>query len=281
MINAKIGFIGAGNMAGALIEGLTRSGQCSGSDIAASDTRPERLAELHQRFGIIGSDSNRDVTAGAEVVVLATKPQSFAEVLPEIADASAGRLVISIAAGVPLASLEALLAADCRVVRAMPNTPALVGVGATALCRGRNAMNEDVAAALTIFSSVGIAVEVPESAVDAVTALSGSGPAYVFAFVEALAEAGRLVGLDDDMAQAFAIQTVYGSGKLLIETGESPATLRKMVSSPGGTTIAGLAVLNERNMAGTIHAAVEKAAARAREIGQTMDDELRHVRRET
>lgn len=264
----RIAFIGAGNMASALIHGLLSSGVGARERIVATDVRAEALAELHARHGIATTPDNRTAASAADVLVLCVKPQVLPAVLDELRD-HVGRdaLVVSIAAGVPTAVIERGLGAGVRVVRAMPNTPALVLAGASAIAPGSAATGSDLALARALFASVGVVEEVQEPLLDAVTGLSGSGPAYVFLLVEALTAAGVQVGLSAPTAAALAAQTVYGAAKLLHESGESPEALRRKVTSPGGTTQAGLERLAERGFADVVRDAVERATARASELG--------------
>jgi pyrroline-5-carboxylate reductase len=268
-LSQRIAFIGAGNMTSAMIKGLISSRTCTAEHIAASDVRADALAALAAEHGIRTTADNREAARGADVIVLSTKPQVLPTVLTALAaDLGADKLVVSIAAGVPLAVLEGSLGRGVRVVRAMPNTPALVQAGATAIAAGAHAAESDMRVAEAIFSSVGTVERVPEALLDAVTALSGSGPAYVFLMVEALAAAGVRVGLPASTASALAAQTVFGAGKLLHESGEAPAALRAKVSSPGGTTVAGLERLEQRDFAGVIADAVQRATERAGELGR-------------
>jgi pyrroline-5-carboxylate reductase len=271
MIEKTIGFVGAGNMAEALIRGLFKDGHCKVENIAASGPRQERMEELAQRFGIFTSRNNRTVVERSEIVVLAVKPQIMHKVLDEITDAMRDdALVISIAAGVPLAAIESRLHADCRVIRTMPNTPALVDAAATAISKGARATDEDLVLARTIFDAVGISIELDEYLMDAVTGLSGSGPAYMFLILEALSDAGVKVGLSRRNAQKLAAQTVLGSAKLLIETDYHPGLLKDMVTSPGGTAIAGLHTLEAGGLRTTLMDAVETATRRSQELGRAM-----------
>lgn len=264
-----IGFIGAGNMAEALIRGLVRGGHISPERVLASAPRRDRLEELHAAYGIRVTADNREVARTAGLVVLSVKPQLVDKVLREIGDQlRPGTLVISIAAGVDTEAIEAAVADGVRVVRAMPNTPALVGAGATAISAGRHASEADLAAARAMFDAVGITVVLDESQLDAVTGLSGSGPAYIFLILEALADAGVKVGLSRRNAQRLAAQTVMGSAKLLLDTDEHPGRLKDMVTSPGGTAIAGLHTLEEGGLRTTLINAVETATKRARELGR-------------
>ncbi|HJL18513.1 MAG TPA: pyrroline-5-carboxylate reductase [Sandaracinaceae bacterium LLY-WYZ-13_1] len=274
-VGRKIAFLGAGNMAGAVIEGLLRAEACEPGDVWAVDVREARLRELEEGHGIrVGTDLS-EATAWADVVVLATKPQVFDRVLPVVGRAlRADALVISVAAGVSAATIEAHMPEGARVVRTMPNTPALVDAGATAIAAGTHASEDDVALARRLFDSIGVTVVIEESLLDAVTGLSGSGPAYVFLVIEALADAGVKVGLHRDSAQLLAAQTVLGSAKLLLETGEHPGRLKDMVTSPGGTAIAGLHTLEAGGLRTTLINAVEAATDRSRELGKQLHERL-------
>jgi pyrroline-5-carboxylate reductase len=265
----SVGVIGAGNMAEALIRGLVRGGHVQADRIIASAPRRERLDELASAYAIRVTTDNREVARSVELCVLATKPQILDKVLREIGgELRSGTLVISLAAGVDSETIEAAVADGVRVVRAMPNTPALVGAGATAVAAGKHASEADLAAAKELFDAVGITVVLDEIHLDAVTGLSGSGPAYIFLILEALADAGVKVGLSRRNAQRLAAQTVMGSAKLLLETDEHPGRLKDMVTSPGGTAIAGLHTLEEGGLRTTLINAVETATKRARELGR-------------
>jgi pyrroline-5-carboxylate reductase len=269
LASQTIGFIGAGNMAEALIRGLVRGGHIAADRITASAPRRERLDELSAAYAIAVTSDNREVARRAELVVLSVKPQILDKVLREVGDQlRPGALVISIAAGVDTETIEAAVTDGVRVIRAMPNTPALVGAGATAISAGRHASEADLATARAVFDAVGITVTLDESHLDAVTGLSGSGPAYIFLILEALADAGVKVGLSRRNAQRLAAQTVMGSAKLLLETDEHPGKLKDMVTSPGGTAIAGLHTLEEGGLRTTLINAVETATKRARELGR-------------
>jgi pyrroline-5-carboxylate reductase len=264
-----IGFIGAGNMAEALIGGLVRGNHVAAGKIAASDPRKERLAELRQQFGIDVTTVNREIVERSGLVVLSVKPQIMDKVLREVGEhVKAGTLVVSIAAGVDTATIEEAVPEGVHVVRAMPNTPALVGAGATAIAAGKHASEADLATAKALFDAVGITVELDETHLDAVTGLSGSGPAYIFLILEALADAGVKVGLSRRNAQRLAAQTVMGSAKMLLDTDEHPGRLKDMVTSPGGTAIAGLHTLEEGGLRTTLINAVETATRRSKELGR-------------
>ena len=264
-----IGFIGAGNMAEAMIGGLIRGNHVPATKIAASDPRKERIEELRKQFGIDVTTVNREIVERSGLVVLSVKPQIMDKILREVGEhMKPGTLVVSIAAGVDTATIEEAVAAGVRVVRAMPNTPALVGAGATAIAAGKHASETDLATAKAMFDAVGITVELDESHLDAVTGLSGSGPAYIFLILEALSDAGVKVGLSRRNATRLAAQTVMGSAKMLIDTDEHPGKLKDMVTSPGGTAIAGLHTLEEGGLRTTLINAVETATKRARELGR-------------
>jgi pyrroline-5-carboxylate reductase len=265
-----IGFIGAGNMAEAMIRGLLRGEDFAPGQILASGPREERAAELREKYGIEAGTDNK-APAGAEIVVLSVKPQILSRVLDEVATAiRPDALVISIAAGVPVVTIQGRLASGTRVIRAMPNTPALVDAAATAIAGGEHAREADLADAKRIFDAIGLTVILEESALDAVTGLSGSGPAYVFLILEALSDAGVKVGLSRRTAQLLAAQTVLGSAKLLLETNEHPGRLKDMVTSPGGTAITGLHTLENGGVRTTLMNAVEAATRRSRELGEAL-----------
>ncbi len=269
-LTGTVGVIGVGNMAEALIRGLVHSGIVAGAQVVGSHPRTERGTELAGRYGIEVTADNREAARRADILVLAVKPQVMPKVLVEIqGDVKAGALVISIAAGIPIAAIEAKLP-QARIVRSMPNTPALVGAGATAVSGGGHATTADLAIAKRIFDSVGLTIILDEYHLDAITGLSGSGPAYIFLIIEALSDAGVKVGLSRHHAQALGAQTVFGSAKLLIETGEHPGRLKDMVTSPGGTAIAGLHVLEAGGLRTTLMDAVEVATRRSRELGEAL-----------
>ncbi len=265
----KIAILGSGNMGEALVKGLLRAGKTPPESLVCTDPRAERREELAKRYGVQVSADNRAAAAQADLVVLAVKPQVIDALLDEIAPAiDARKLVISIAAGVPIAAIARKLGAGVRIVRAMPNTPALVGAGAAALARGPHATDSDLEQALALFEAVGVAVVVEEHHLDAVTGLSGSGPAFVFIAIEALADGGVKVGLARPIAMALAAQAVMGSAKLVLETGEHPGRLKDQVTSPGGTSIAGVHALEQHGFRAALIAAVEAATRRSKELGE-------------
>lgn len=263
--NKKIAFIGVGNMAEALIRGLLANKAVKPSQIVAADVRPERLEFFATTFGIRTAGDNAAAARDATIVVLAIKPQQMSEALSTLRPLPAA-LFISIAAGVTTSRIERELGGHVRVIRAMPNTPALVGAGATALAKGAHATDEDLGVAEAILGAVGLVVRVDETLIDAVTALSGSGPAYVFLIAEAMIKAGVAEGLKEGLAKALAIQTLYGASKLLMESGEEPGSLRRKVTSPGGTTEAAIKVMNDRKLVETFGEAVKAAAHRSKEL---------------
>jgi pyrroline-5-carboxylate reductase len=269
-ISKTIGFVGAGNMAEAMIRGLLRGGDFAAESVSASGPREERMRELREKYSINATTDNK-VPAASQIVVLSVKPQILSRVLDEIGSVvSSDALVISIAAGVPVAAIQARLASGTRVVRAMPNTPALVDAAATAIAGGEHASESDLEDAKKIFDAIGLTVILEESQLDAVTGLSGSGPAYVFLILEGLSDAGVKVGLSRRTAQLLAAQTVLGSAKLLLETNEHPGRLKDMVTSPGGTAITGLHTLENGGVRTTLMNAVEAATRRSRELGEAL-----------
>ncbi|MCU0674541.1 MAG: pyrroline-5-carboxylate reductase [Myxococcota bacterium] len=266
----RIGVIGAGNMGTTILEGLLDAGAATADQLMASDPREARRRELDER-GVRTSASNLEVARFAELLVLATKPQVFDRMLTEIASGTGpDTLVVSIAAGIPIAAIESQLAPGTRVIRTMPNTPALVGAGATAIAPGTHVSEEDLATVEALFSSIGITEVLEESLLDAVTGLSGSGPAFIFVIIDALSDAGVKVGLHRTTAQRLAAQTVLGAAKMLIETGEHPGKLKDMVASPGGTTIAGLHTLEAGGLRKTLMDAVENATLRSKQLGEEL-----------
>jgi len=267
----KFFVIGAGKMGGAISGGLVAKKVFAIDEVAAFDVNPKAAADFMNRTGCAAFSSLEDAAtalAEAQTVLLAVKPQVLGSVMEMFsgsgAPSLARKLVISIVAGVPIARLSAL---SDRIVRVMPNTPALVGAGAAAFAPGAGATAEDIALVGRILSAVGMARQMKESDLDAVTALSGSGPAYVFAFIQALADGGVAEGLSREAAQALAVQTVLGSAEMVARSGEHPAVLKDAVTSPGGTTVRALEVLEDRGFAGAVIQAVRAAAQRSRELG--------------
>ncbi len=266
--NKKIGFLGAGNMAEALIAGILKGQLFPADSLLATDISKARLIALKDRYAIQVGSKNFDAVSWADVIILSVKPQVINEVLTEIqTHLSAKHVVISIAAGVPIRNIHQKIGITIPVVRAMPNTPAVVQEGVTALAGSHGLSTDHLDIAKNIFESVGRVVCVDESLMDAVTGLSGSGPAYVYLAIEALIDGGVRVGLPRNEAQILAIQTVLGAAKMVRETGEHPAVLKDRVTSPGGTTIAGLQRLEEGGLRATLIEAIEAATDRSKELG--------------
>jgi pyrroline-5-carboxylate reductase len=266
----KIGFIGAGNMAGALIKGLLNAKMCKARDLLVSDVLAVQRRKIKRVYNVESTTDNLLVMRQTQTIVLAVKPQIIDQVLAEIQPAvRKDQLFISVAAGIPLRRLEHGLGAHTRIIRVMPNTPALVGKGMAVIVRGHKAKPQDERIALQLFQGVGEALAVKnESLLDAVTGLSGSGPAYVYLFAEALITGGMRAGLSPTVATRLTFQTLAGSIAMLRETNMSPQELRAMVSSPGGTTLAGLSRLAEGQFAETVVAAISAATQRSQELGQ-------------
>jgi pyrroline-5-carboxylate reductase len=264
----SVGFIGAGNMGEALIKGLVAASVVPAEAIVASDVRGERLRALERQYKVRGLPGNADVVRAADVVILAVKPQIMTPVLTELAPIDRKVLVISLAAGVSTPAIRAIVGQDVRLIRVMPNTPALVLEGATAIAKAPGLETGDLETAEEIFSAVGKVVVLDEGLIDAVTGLSGSGPAYVAVVIESLADGGVKMGLDRITAMTLATQTVLGAARLLMETGLHPGALKDMVSSPGGTSIAGIAALEEGGIRTTFIKAVERATERSKELGR-------------
>lgn len=263
---AGIAIIGAGVMGETLLSGLLRAGHRP-DDLIVAERRPERAAELTERYGVTVS-SNADAAAAADTVVLVVKPQDMAGVLAEIApNLRSEALVVSLAAGITTSFLEAGLPAGIAVVRVMPNTPALVDEGMSAISPGSSCDEEHLDRAESLLDAVGSVIRVPEKQQDAVTAISGSGPAYLFFVVESMIEAGVHLGLPRTTATQLAVQTAFGSAKLLRETGQHPTVLREQVTSPGGTTAAALRELESHSVRAAFLAALEAARDRSQELG--------------
>lgn len=261
----RTGFIGGGNMAEAIIKGLLAGG-VPAADLAVSEPSEQRRAVLAERYGIQVLSDNAALCRTSDTVILAVKPQVCGLALQGID--GAGKLFISIMAGVTCAAIEGLLGSEARVIRVMPNTPALVLAGATAVSRGSRAADEDLSLTRRIFDLVGTTCVVEEKLLDAVTGLSGSGPAYVLTFIEALSDAGVKHGLTREVATALAAQTVYGTAKLMLETREHPAVLKGSVASPGGTTIAGMHSLERDGFRAAAMNAIDAGVARSKELGE-------------
>jgi len=273
MLNNKIiAIIGAGNMGDALVSGLLASGSSKPKNIICSDIRQDKLDKFKSSYKVRTTTSNLKAVSEADIIIYAVKPQIMAAVLIETASRlDMSKLVISIAAGVPLEAMESCIEKDLRLIRVMPNIAAAVKEAATAIAAGAHATKEDVKLTMEIFNSIGKCVFLKENyLMDAVTGLSGSGPAYIFLIVDALADAGVKVGLSRQDSLFLAAQTVLGAAKLLIETQEHPGQLKDKVTSPGGTAIAGLATLESGGLRTTLINAVEMATKRSKELGDIM-----------
>jgi pyrroline-5-carboxylate reductase len=264
----NFGVIGCGKMGSALVAGALRSGALQSGQVWGFDAIPAATEEFCQQTHGQAATTLADLATHCDTFLLATKPHQVRDVLQQLGHALQHKpaLVISVAAGIPLAVLENCLPPTVRVIRTMPNTPALVGQGATAYSPGQRALPADATAAAALFSAVGLAIEVPERLLDAVTGLSGSGPAYGFIIIEALADAGVRQGLPRADALKLAAQTLLGAATMVLETGQHPGALKDMVTSPGGTTIAGIAALEEHGLRHALHAAVAAASQRSREL---------------
>ncbi len=265
----RFAFLGGGNMAEALLKGVLRGLNVPAVQVMATDVLPERCTYLEQTYGIATSDDNRHAVEGHDVIILALKPQTLPSVLATVADAvTQDKLVISIAAGITLETLQQALGAEKRIVRVMPNTPALVLAGAAGISPGAAATADDVALVEQIFNAVGLAMVVSDDLMDAVTGLSGSGPAFVFAFIEALSDGGVLMGLSRPVATNLAAQTVLGAAQMVLETGKHPGELKDMVTSPAGTTIAGMQALENGGLRGLMMEVVRRATERSEALGR-------------
>lgn len=263
-----LGFIGAGNMASALIKGLLESGVYDREHLLAADKDENALKKVSAGFGVKCYPSNLEVASACLIVVLAVKPQHIQEALEEMKEAITDRhLILSIAAGIPLKMIRDIIGKNIPLIRVMPNTPALVQKGVSALAPGDLATAAHMDAARRIFGAVGETVEVKETLMDAVTALSGSGPGYVFRIMECMVEAGIGLGLEKETARHLVLQTFLGAAHLAKTSDDSLPELRRKVTSPGGTTAAGLAVLEEKGLNDMIIEAVNAACARSLELG--------------
>lgn len=267
----KIGFIGGGQMGYALVGGLIHSGVAAATDVVVCDTDKTARDRVAEAFGVTVTDNAKSAIDGVSVIVFAIKPQMMPSVLPPLSgQIGAEQTVLSIAAGISAGAIESLLQSSdespVRVVRAMPNTPALIGSGIAAICRGTHATDTDMQRAEVVLGAVGEVVRVSESQMDAVTGLSGSGPAYVYLVIEALADGGVRAGLPKALSLKLATQTVLGAARMVGETGEHPAVLRDRVTSPGGTTIAGLHAAEALGIRNALMSAVLAAAKRSEEL---------------
>ncbi len=263
------GFIGSGKMASALVRGAVHSGAIAAADVAVSDYLPATAQQLAEEAGVRALPDNAALCAVSDVLVLCVKPADAVPALQALGSALAGKLVISIVAGLEIGRLEESVGEGARVIRVMPNTPSLIHQGAAAYALGSSATEADAALVEKLFGAVGTVYRVKETLLDVVTGLSGSGPAYVYLMIEALADGGVLMGLPRDLALQLAAQTVAGAAGLVMKSGQHPAVLRDMVTSPGGTTIAGIEALEANGARAAFIAAVRAATERARELGQS------------
>ncbi|HKP02301.1 MAG TPA: pyrroline-5-carboxylate reductase [Chthoniobacterales bacterium] len=262
----RLGFIGGGKLAGSVIRGLVRARYCAPGSILVSEPNEDTRRILEHELGISGTAENAEVAEKSDVIFVGVKPAVVLPILKELAPILERKLVVSFAAGVRLASMEKVAAA--HFIRAMTNTPSAICRAATALARGSRTTNSELSSVREIFGAIGAVVEIAEGQIDAVTALSGSGPAFVYTVIEALARGGEKMGLSWEAALALAAQTVFGAGQLASETKMSPEDLRKMVVTPGGTTAAGLAAMEEHKTADGLIAAVEAATRRGAEMAK-------------
>jgi len=266
----KIGILGTGNMGEALVAGLVLSNSTDPQNIICSDVREGKLEAVKKKYGVVTTADNIAAVKFSDILIYAVKPQIIASVLKQTAPyLDMSKLIISIAAGVPLAAIESCLHKDLRLVRVMPNIAVSVREGATAIAAGKHALKDDIGLAKAIFDSVGKSVFIDENVLmDAITGLSGSGPAYIFLIVDAMADAGVKMGLSRDDALFLSAQTVLGAAKLLMETKEHPGYLKDKVTSPGGTAIAGIHTLEKGGLRTTLIDAVEAATNRSRQLGE-------------
>lgn len=275
MLSGKVvGFIGAGNMGEVLIRGLLQSGKVEKSDIIASDSSPDRLAFISSTYGVRTTQSNIELIEQSSIIIIAVKPQNIDDLLDELANSShENHLFISIAAGITTEKLSGKMHHKSGIIRVMPNAPASVLAGIAAIYPGRNVSPADLQRAISIFECVGRAVIIKnEALMDVVTGLSGSGPAFVFLVIESLSDAGVQLGISRKESSLLAAQTVYGAAKMLLETGRHPSELKDIVATPGGTTFAGLKMLEKGNFRSTIMDAVEAATIRSRELGSLLNN---------
>ena len=264
----KILFLGAGKMASAIAGGIVKNGLYKPEELMAFDILPAAAKNFTANTGVACETENLpQLIQQAEVLLIAVKPQTLQEALAPLNGSLQNKCILSIVAGMTIEKISALAGTE-RVIRIMPNTPALVGYGAAGIAKGNGAKEEDLQLAMNIFSAVGTACAVPEKNLDAITALSGSGPAYVFEFIQALADGGVAVGLARDTATELAVQTIIGAAEMVRQTGVHPTQLKDQVTSPAGTTIAALEVLEDRAFAGAVIAAVKSAAKRSEELGK-------------
>ncbi len=271
MLKEKIGFIGGGKMGEALINGILRAGLSSSDKIMVSDVDKKRLQILEKEAGIKTTQDNKKITSGSDIIILAVKPNMMGSVLDELnSEITPKHLIISIAAGVPLSFMESSLNEGCRVIRVMPNTPCLVGETAAGYALGKNATQADGKLVGQLLDAVGKSFLLDEKHLDAVTGLSGSGPAFIYVVIEALADGGVKMGLPGDVAITLAAQTAFGAAKMVLESDTDIGQLRDSVTSPGGTTIEGLHALEKGRLTNVLIDAVEVATKKSKSLGEAL-----------
>ena len=263
----NLGIIGCGKMGSALVKGAIRENAIDGQKVMVIDLIPELAQKLSKDIGATIAETNDELIENSDAILLCVKPQDMFSLTNSFTKERSSKLFISIAAGIKIDDLEKSFKSDDRIIRVMPNTPAMIGQGASAQSRGKNATESDSQFVSNILNAVGIAIEVPEKQLDAVTGLSGSGPAYIYTVIEALADGGVLVGLPKEKALMLAAKTVIGAAEMVMKSDEHPAKLRDQVASPGGTTIAGLAALESGKLRSTLIEAVKAATQRSEELG--------------
>ena len=268
-MNKKIGFIGSGNMGSAMIAGIRKAELVSGEALMASAKTPARLEGLKEKYGILTTFSNKEVAAFADILFLAVKPYMFAEVIAEIKDSvKEDTIIVSVAAGQTIAGIETAFGKQIKLVRTMPNTPAMVGEAMSSISPNANVTEEELAEVKQIFDCFGVSEVVKESLIDAVIGVSGSSPAYVYMFIEAMADAAVLGGMPRKQAYTFAAQAVLGSAKMVLETGIHPGELKDMVCSPGGTTIEAVAELEKHGMRNAVMEAMKECMNKSKEMSK-------------
>lgn len=268
-MNKKIGFIGSGNMGKAMMGGIVKSRLVPASNITISDINEEKLRSIKNEFGVQTTTASKEVVKKSDIIFLSVKPNIYDSVMNEIKDLiTKDKLIVSIAAGKTIQDIEKVLGNNIKLVRTMPNTPALVGEGMSALCPNKNVSSEELMDIKTIFESFGKAEIIPEYLIDSVIGISGSSPAYVFMFIEAMADAAIIGGMPADMAFKFASQAVLGSAKMVLETGMHPGALRNMVCSPSGTTIEAVRALEERGFRAAVIEATVKCMEKSKEMSK-------------
>jgi len=269
MNKVKIGFIGAGNMGKAIINGLLNSNFISRDNILASEISKQIAEKVSSELGITVFTNNKELVKNSDIIILCVKPHFIQTVIESIKDClTENKLIISIAAGISTGFIEKIIESKIPVIRVMPNTPALVGEGMAAVCKGQYVSDEQIKFVLELFSKVGRSIEIQEKLINAVTGISGSGPAFIYTIIEALADGGVKLGLPKNIALELAAQTTLGSAKMVLETGKHPAILKDEVTTPGGTTIAGLMVMEENKVRSVLSQTVQEAARVAGELGK-------------